>query len=140
MLQGAEGPSSSNSHDVAKEILSGIRDKNSTESLLALVCDGTNNNTGKRNGIIRKLEESLGRPLQWLVCLLHFNELSFRKHFATVDGGTTTGPLPSSDVIASVLDYDLKDLPIANFLPVSEKVGDTNENIKKDLSWHQCIS
>ena len=114
---------------VAKEILSVIRDTNSTESLSALVCDGTNNNTGKRNEIVRNLEESLGRPLQWLVCLLHFNKLPFRKYFATVDGGTTTGPLSSSGVIASVLDYDPKDLPIANFLPVSGKVGDTDENI-----------
>ena len=38
-------PSSSSSHDVAKEIL---RDTNSTESLSALVCDGTNNNKKKK--------------------------------------------------------------------------------------------
>ena len=64
-------------YDVAKEILSVIRDTNSTESLSALVCDGTNNNTGKRNGIIRKLEESLGMLLQRVLCLLHFNALPF---------------------------------------------------------------
>ena len=130
-------PSSSKSEDVAKEILSVINDTNSTESLSALVCDGTNNNTGKSNGIIRRLEESLGRPLQWLVCMLHFNELPFRKYFSTLDGATTTGPSSSSGVIASLLDYDPKDLPIANFLPVSGKVLDVDENIKKDLSWDQ---
>ena len=81
--------------------------------------------------------ESAKLRRQRIFCLLHFNELSFRKYFATVDGGTTTGPSSSSGVIASVLDYDLKDLPITNFLPVSGKVGDTDENIKKDLRWDQ---
>ena len=75
--------------------------------------------------------------MQSLVCLLHFNELPFRKYFATVDGRTTTGLLSSSCVIASVFDYDPKDLPKANFLPVSGKVGDTDEIIKKDLSLDQ---
>ena len=124
-------------YDVAKEILSVIRDTNSTESLSALVCDSTNNNTRKRNRIIRKLGESLVRPLQWLVWLLLFNELPFKKYFATVGGGTTTGPSSSSGEIASVLDYDPKDLPLANFLLVSGKVGDTDKNIKKGLSLDQ---
>ena len=70
------------------------------------------------------MEESLGRPLQWLMCLLYFNEFPFRKYFVTVDSGTTTGPSSSSGVSASVLDYNPKDLPIANFLSVSGKVGD----------------
>lgn len=67
-------PSSSKSEDVANEILSVINDTDSTESISALICDDTNNNTGKINEIIRRLEKSLGRPLQWLVCMLHFNE------------------------------------------------------------------
>ena len=75
--------------------------------------------------------------MQWLVCFLHFNELPVRKYFATVDSGTTTGPLSSSGIIASVLDYDPKDLPIANLLPVLGKVGHTDQTIKKDLYWDQ---
>ena len=65
------------------------------------------------------------------MCMLHFNELPFRKFFTTVDDGTTTGPLSFSGVIASVLDYDPKDLSTANFLQVSGKAGDTDENIKR---------
>ena len=42
-----------------------------------------------------------------------------------MDGGTTIGPLSSLGVIASVLDHDPKDLPVANFLSVSGKVVDT---------------
>jgi hypothetical protein len=74
-------PESSKAADVAKEIMSVIVSTDSSSSLRAVVCDGTNNNTGKNNGIIRKLEENLGRPLQWLVCLLHCNELPFRTFF-----------------------------------------------------------
>ena len=62
--------------------MSVIIETNSVESIHGVVCDGTNNNTGKSNGIIRKLEENLGRPLHWLVCLLHCNELPFRRFLA----------------------------------------------------------
>ena len=46
------------------------------EGKLAIVgTDGTASMTGKHNGCIRNLEELLHRPLQWVVCLLHTNEL-----------------------------------------------------------------
>lgn len=130
-------PATSKAYDVTKEIMSVINDTNSVESLLAVVSDGTNNNTGKYGGIIRQLEENLGRPLQWLICLLHCNELPFRKFFATVDGGRTTGPSTSTGVIASALNYDPKDIPIANFLPIHGNVVDVADIVKRDLSTDQ---
>ena len=39
--------------------------------------------TGNKAGFIRCLEEKLGRPLQWVVCLLHCNELPLRQWFPT---------------------------------------------------------
>ena len=42
-------------------------------------------------GVIRRLEESFNHPLQWLVCLLHANELLLRHLFETLDGANT-GP------------------------------------------------
>uniref|UniRef100_A0A6P7FUT2 Uncharacterized protein LOC114334377 n=1 Tax=Diabrotica virgifera virgifera TaxID=50390 RepID=A0A6P7FUT2_DIAVI len=54
-------------------------------------CDGTAVNTGNRNGIIRQLELSLNRSLQWFVCLLHANELPLRHLLQHLDG-KTTGP------------------------------------------------
>jgi hypothetical protein len=68
-------PESSKANDIAKEILSTITETNSLQSLGAVVCDGTVNNTGKWSGVNRRLEEGVGRPLEWLVCLLHANEL-----------------------------------------------------------------
>lgn len=47
------------------------------DHLVAISCDGTATNTGYRNGVIAFMERSLNRPLQWLVCLFHFNELPF---------------------------------------------------------------
>ncbi|GBM35405.1 hypothetical protein AVEN_19905-1 [Araneus ventricosus] len=42
--------------------------------LLAIGCDGTYVNIGWKSGVIRCLELKLGKPLQWVICLLHFNE------------------------------------------------------------------
>jgi len=42
---------------------------------MVMGCDGTNVNTGAVGGVIRLLEEHLNRPLQWLVCMMHANEL-----------------------------------------------------------------
>lgn len=71
-----------------------IRGSRSETTLRALVCDGTAVNTGKYNGVIRKIELHLGRPLQWLICLMHANELPLRKLIEVVDG-KTTGPKTS---------------------------------------------
>lgn len=48
------------------------------DRLKAIGCDGTNVNTGNSGGVIRKIESKLNRPLQWLICLLHCNELLLR--------------------------------------------------------------
>ena len=48
-------------------------------------------NTGAKGGVIRCLENKLGRSLHWIICLLHFNELPFRSLFEFIDGGTS-GP------------------------------------------------
>jgi len=47
--------------DVANEIMSVITDTGSECSVLAVVCDGTTNNTGKNRGIVRQLEERLAK-------------------------------------------------------------------------------
>lgn len=40
----------------------------------AIGCDGTVVNTRNNNGVISLIENEIGRPLQWLVCLFHGNE------------------------------------------------------------------
>ena len=74
---------SGKSEDISTELLSVIRGSRSEETLRALVCDGTAVNTGVKNGVIRKIELHLRRPLQWLICLMHANELPLRKLIET---------------------------------------------------------
>ena len=49
-----------------------------TDKFVAVGCDGTNVNTERSGGVIRLLEEHYKKPLQWLVCQLHANELPLR--------------------------------------------------------------
>lgn len=129
-------PDSGRADDISKEILSLIRDSNSEETLRAVVCDGTAVNTGYNNGVIRKMEISLQKPLQWLVCLLHANELPLRKILEVVDG-KTTGPRTSEGQLASMLDFDPKLKPIIEFAPVPGRVIDIEETVVDDLSTDQ---
>ncbi|GBN90165.1 hypothetical protein AVEN_89842-1 [Araneus ventricosus] len=54
-------------------------------NLIFLGCEGTVFNTGVFNGVIRSLEFKLQRPIQWIICLLHFNELPLRHIFEYID-------------------------------------------------------
>jgi hypothetical protein len=77
---------------IATEILSKLEKENIDKTLIdAIGCDGTNVNTGRNNGVVRRLETGLDRPVQWLVCLLHMNELPLRHLLEHLDG-VTTGP------------------------------------------------
>ncbi|GBL77357.1 hypothetical protein AVEN_41777-1 [Araneus ventricosus] len=50
-------------------------------NLIFLGCDVTVVNTGVFNGVIRRHELKLHRPIQWIIRLLHFNELLLRYLF-----------------------------------------------------------
>ncbi|GBP67308.1 hypothetical protein EVAR_97926_1 [Eumeta japonica] len=75
----------------------------STVDLLAIGCDGTVTNTGKFNGVIRLFERRLQRPLQWIICMLHLNELPLRHLFDYLDG-KTSGPSTYNGPIGKLLD------------------------------------
>ena len=61
----------------------------SIDDLKAIGCDWTNLNTGVQGGVIQYVERFLGRPLQWIICLIHCNELPLRHLFIKFDGGTS---------------------------------------------------
>jgi hypothetical protein len=75
---------------IKKSILNFLSTKYETKDLIAIGYDGTVVNTGYKTGVIRLIEE-LGRPLQWIVCLFHFNELQLRHLVEQLDG-KTNGP------------------------------------------------
>ena len=95
-------PSSGGAEDISNSLLSIISDNKCFDSLEAVGCDGTVTNTGWKKGIIRLLEKKLKRPLQWIICLLHFNELPFRALFVQLDG-TTDGPKSFTGEIGKAL-------------------------------------
>lgn len=114
---GHVSPSTSSSSDIAKSIIDHLSEMGLPCDKLEIIgCDGTVTNTGWRNGVIRQIELHVGRPLQWSVCLLHFNELPFRHFFQHLDG-VTTGPTSFSGPIGSQL-KDCEKLPVVEFFPI----------------------
>ena len=60
---------------IADGTYSVIKGTDLEENLTVIGTDGAASMTGINKGCIRKLEEAFQRPLQWVVCLLHTNEL-----------------------------------------------------------------
>jgi len=88
-------PPSGSSKDITESLVARMKERNAqTENIKYVGCDGTNVNKGHTAGDIRRLEETFEHPLQWLVCLLHSNELPLRHLFQALDGATTGPPAP----------------------------------------------
>lgn len=69
-------PTDSTAGGIQRSIVDYLSEENiSMDHLVAVSCDGTPTNTGYKNGVIARMERHLQRPLQWFVCLFHFNEL-----------------------------------------------------------------
>lgn len=126
-------PSSGSASSISKCIISYMSEKEvNVSNVIAVGCDGTNVNTGLKGGVIRILEEKLKKPLQWAICLLHFNELPFRHLFEHLDG-KTTGPNSFSGPIGKSLSNCVS-LQIANFQKID---FDLPIVTAKDLSTDQ---
>ncbi|GBN80214.1 hypothetical protein AVEN_273288-1 [Araneus ventricosus] len=102
------------------------------DQLGVIGCDGTVTNTGWKTGVICQIEKQVKRPLQWGVCLLHFNELPFRYLFINLDG-ETIGPKSSDGPIGTQLSKCEK-LPVEHF---KSNVCEISEIERKILSKDQ---
>jgi hypothetical protein len=100
--------------------------------LIAVGCDGTNVNTGNKNGIISQLELFVGHKLHWFVCLLHVNELPLRHLFQAVDG-KTSGPNGFSGPIGKALPT-CETLDVIKYVPIRAALPEIDAN---DLSSDQ---
>ena len=88
-----------------REICEFLIEKNiSLEKLIGICCDGEATNTGSENGILRRFEVMLNRPLHWFVCLLHFNELPLCQLFCALEKSTTIGPRTASGIITKQIE------------------------------------
>ena len=99
---------------IANAIHDAIKDTELEMTLTTVGSDGTAVMTGEHSGFIRILEELLGRPLQWSICLLHCNELPLRHVFAELDGATS-GPDSFSGKIGSQLSGSVSECDIVKF-------------------------
>src|SRR6218665_2399199 len=110
-------PQSGSSKDITESLVASLKELNAkTQNLKVVGCDGTNVSTGHTAGVIRRLEESFEHTLQWLVCLLHANELPLRHLFEALDGATT-GPRGFSESLGKRL-VTYSEQPLSSFEPV----------------------
>ena len=104
-------PKSGTAKNVSGAIIEVI--DNLMESIHLIGCDAKNVNVGIKGGVIALLENVVGRPLQWCICLLHMNELPLRHLVKVLDGGTT-GPKSFNGVLGKQLE-SVQSRPIVNF-------------------------
>ena len=87
------------------------------DRLKVIGTDGTATMTGKKFRCIASLETKLRRRLQWIVCLLHLNELPLRHIFQQLNG-STKGPDSFSGMIGKQLNGRVSSWTVANFQPI----------------------
>lgn len=123
-------PKSGRASDVVMSMWNFI--ENHTNDMCAIGCDGTNINTGKRGGVITLLEQRLQRPLQWLICQLHANELPLRHLINHLDGNTC-GPGAFAGPIGKQL-INCENMDVVCFEAID---ADIPVILKTDLSTEQ---
>ena len=84
-------PEDETGYKIATSVYSAIKGTALEQKLKIVGSDGTAVMIGKSKGFVASLETLIGRPLQWVICLLHLNELPLRHVFQNLDG-VTSGP------------------------------------------------
>ena len=95
-------PESSKGVPIGKLLYDTVLEYQSQDSLLSIGADGTSVNTSPDVGAIRTLEFNMSKCLQWVICMLHFNELPFKALFKMYDG-KTSGPKSTSGPIGKAI-------------------------------------
>ena len=74
------------------------------------------------SGAIAEAERNLGKLLQWLICLKHYNELPLRHVFDELDGGFgTSGPTSLKEELGQEVAGDVHKAEVTKF----EKIDST---------------
>jgi hypothetical protein len=111
-----------------------LKKKNiNTDTLQAVGCDATVVNTGRKGGIVRLAEERIGRPLQWLICLLHINELPLRHLMEKIDGATT-GPKAFAGAIGKSLIL-CEQMDVVNYQHRSADIPEISTDLSTDQKY-----
>ena len=96
----------------------------SVESFKAVGADGTLVNTGHNIGALKILQDLVQKVFQWIICLLHCNELPLRHLIELIDGkssgpGSYKGPIMKELVECRKTGYKL---PVTKFEKMEEIV------------------
>lgn len=122
---------------IAQALFEAIKTTELEGKLSLIGSDGTAAMTGPYNGFIRALEETLEKPLQWVICLLHCNELPLRHVFVEIDG-TTKSPDAFSGKIGKELSGSASDWSVEKFKPIANQTFPLLSNdVVDDLSTDQ---
>ena len=98
---------------------------------------GADGNVGAEHRAIHYLEMMLGKPLHYLICQLHGNELPFRAVFYFYDG-KTKGPEHWSGPVGSSIKANVSSLPVVSFQTIpSPDFPSLPDVVVDDLSWDQ---
>ena len=110
-------PEDGTGYKIATSVYSAIKDTALEQNLKIVESDGIAVMTSKSKGFIASLETLIGRPLQWVVCLLHLNEFPLRHVFQNLDG-VTSGPDSFSSPIGRQLNGAVSEWIIMKFKPI----------------------
>ena len=133
-------PKNGTGRGLANDLIDILGEYESKETLMAICCDGTATNTGWQDGMVAHTERDLQRKLLLLSCLLHENELPFRKVFDVLDGGHgTTGPESFGGDIGKAAKEDLHVKDVVDFEQIETNLEDIEEDVLEDLSRDQKL-
>ena len=133
-------PGKGTGRDLATDFVDVIAEHDSKESLEAVVMDGTNTNTGWKDGMVAHVERDCCCVLLWLVCMLHGNELPFRHLFKYCDGGLgTSGPDSFLGPHGKQCKEEVHLWVIVQFEIISTSLEDLDKSVWTDLSRDQKL-
>lgn len=134
-------PTSKTGKDTAFCIVDHFEENGIDPSNIVVVgSDGTSTNTGWKNGAIKYVEMRLQRPVQWAICLLHFNELPLR-HLVEALDGKTSGPQSFNGPLGKQLAH-CESLPVVAFQKIECSLPEIVDykNLSKDQRYLHDIA
>lgn len=101
--------------EVAEKLIAFLSERGvDIDKVVVVGGDGTNQVTGWRGGWMAVMEQTIGRPLGRVVCLLHQAELAYRALFCHLDG-VTAGPKAWTGPVGKAICTEVHLLPVTSF-------------------------
>ena len=108
-------PKSGTAADISDKIIDFLHESKSIHTLETIGADSTAVNTGEHNGVIRKIEKYIGRPLQRVICQLNLNELPTRRLYTKLLGNHTGPGTYAGEIGKAIKSDELRHMPVVEF-------------------------